>query len=90
MIQKNVTQTAEGVEVHLSGNIDKAKLEAMASNCNSGGTCSCECNSDLKDHVKHVDVSGEDGNITLSLIGETLEASKVEAAMAEFDMEKHL
>lgn len=90
MIQKEITQTTDGVDIRLSGDIAKAKLEEMASNCNSGGSCSCECNSDLKDHIKHVDVLGEDGDVILSLKGETLDASKVETAMAECDMEKHL
>jgi hypothetical protein len=90
MIQKEITQTADGVNIRLSGDIAKTKIEAMASNCNSGGTCSCECNNDLKDRIKQVNVSGTDGDVTLSLKGETLKADQVIEAMGECDMEKYL
>lgn len=89
-MKKEITQTADGVDIRLSGDIAKAKLEEMVSNCNSGDTCSCECNSDLKDHIKHVDVSGVDGDVTLSLKGDTLTANQVIEAMGECDMEKYL
>lgn len=90
MIKKNITQTPQGVDIRFVGDIQKSTLETMASGCNEGGTCSCECNSDIKNRVKHVEVSGSDGNVTLSLTGDNLEASMIAEAMQECDLERHL
>ena|GEM_PF-4466618 len=90
MIEKNITQTAQGVDIRFVGDIQKSKLEAMASGCNEGGTCSCECNSDMKNQIKSVEVSGNDGDVTISLTGENLEVAKIALAMQECDLEKHL
>lgn len=86
MIQKAFTQTEKGIEVRLVGDVAKAQFEAMASGCN-GGACSCECDSNMKAQVTGVSISGEDGDITLSIEGSGLEPEQVAEAMRHCDME---
>jgi len=91
MIRKQITQTADGVDIRFSGAIEKARLETMASGCNGGGAaCSCECGSGLKEQIERVEVLGTDGDVTLSLKGQGLDALRVGDAMDACDMERFL
>jgi len=86
MIEKTFAKTPSGVAVRLTGDVGKAAVEAMASQC-STGTCECQCGSGLKEQVKAVTVSGRDGDVTVSLEGEGLEPDALSAAMKDCPVE---
>ena len=89
MIQKEFTQTAKGVNVHLKGDFSKEQFDSIAQECNSG-SCSCSCNADIKDNIDNISVSGKDGDIVLSLEGKGLKAELVASRMSSCDMEEML
>ena len=78
MIQKEVIKTPEGVEVNFSGAIAKEQVFTMVQNCQKG---QCECMSDAtKEKLSSIEVSGEDGNVTLELSGE-ITTDEIQAAL---------
>ncbi len=85
-MKKHFTQSQQGVEVRLEGEVSKASLEKMAQECNSGA-CSCACDTTLKEQVRRVEVEGEDGNVTLMIQGDNLDAGLVAKAMESCDFE---
>jgi hypothetical protein len=69
MIQKTVNKTAQGVDIHFTGSVDKAKIFTMVENC-SHGKCDC-MKEDTKRKIKemHVEDLG-DGEIKIVLTGD--------------------
>lgn len=80
MVYKDISSTQDGVIVRMQGDIQKEQFDLMASECNSG-SCSCECNSGLKDKISSVEVFGSDGDVSLHLKGENIDKEMVSNAM---------
>ena len=62
-----VNNTEEGVSVHLTGDIERTKVEAMIEKCGTG-TCNC-CGPEFVEALDGIDVSGEDGSVTMHIKG---------------------
>ena len=79
-MKKEVTQLRSGVSIKFSGAVQKESIVKMVQNCKTGA---CECMSDdTKKKIKDMQVSGEDGEVLLSLSGE-IQKEEIEAALAK-------
>jgi len=78
-MNKTVNKLQNGVNIAFSGDVKKMNIVKMVENCSSG---QCECMSDeTKEKVKDMQVSGEDGNVSLTLSGD-ISKEEIEAALA--------
>ena len=78
-MNKNVFKTGEGVKISFTGEVEKQNIIKMVENCATG---SCECMTDeTKEKITNMQVSGEDGDVSLDLSGEVSE-EEIEAALA--------
>ena len=79
-MKKEVAQLGSGVSIKFSGAVKKSSIVTMVQNCKSGA---CECMSDsTKEKIKDMQVSGDDGEVLLSLSGE-IQKEEIEAALAK-------
>jgi len=79
-MQKKVNQTQNGVKIAFSGEVKKQNIVKMVENCATG---QCECMSDeTKAKIKHMEVSGKDGDVALDLSGD-ISTEEIEAALAK-------
>jgi len=79
-MNKNVLQTSQGVKISFTGAVEKQNIIRMVENCATG---QCECMSDeTKAKIKHMEVSGKDGDVALELSGE-VSKEVIEAALAK-------
>jgi len=77
-MQKKVNQTQNGVKIAFSGEVKKQNIVKMVENCATG---QCECMSDeTKAKIKHMEVSGKDGDVALDLSGD-ISTEEIEAAL---------
>lgn len=79
MIQKNVTKSPFGVNVKFSGDITKESVSNMVESC-SNGSCGCDCDPKLFEKIEGMEVSGEDGNVTIGLKG-AIEVEEIQSAV---------
>ena len=67
-IKKEVTKSNNGVNINFKGFVTKDKIESMVNNCKSG---KCDCMSDeTKQKITDMQVSGNDGDVKLTLSGD--------------------
>jgi hypothetical protein len=79
-MQKEVSKTTNGVKISFLGEVKKANIVSMVQNCQSGG---CECMSDTtKEKIKGIQISGEDGDVNLTLSGD-INKEEIEEALAK-------
>ncbi len=79
-MQKEVSKTTNGVKISFLGEVKKANIVSMVQNCQSGG---CECMSDAtKEKIKGIQISGEDGDVNLTLSGD-INKEEIEEALAK-------
>ncbi|MBU0631950.1 hypothetical protein KKA17_04835 [bacterium] len=79
-MQKTVNSLKNGVNISFTGEVKKENVVAMVQNCQSG---KCECMSDeTKKKIKNMEVSGEDGDVNLTLSGDILK-EEIEEALAK-------
>ncbi len=77
---REVQQTAKGVKISFTGDVQKQNIVKMVENCATG---QCECMSDdTKAKVKDMQVSGTDGVVELEISGD-IEKSEIEEALAK-------
>jgi hypothetical protein len=62
-----VVPHAEGVEVLFEGPVEKAKVVEMVAHC-ATGSAAC-CGPDFFAEVQQMEVTGEDGRVSINLIG---------------------
>ncbi|MEA2100219.1 MAG: hypothetical protein U9P72_08815 [Campylobacterota bacterium] len=78
-MNKSVNATNSGVKISFSGEVKKQNIVTMVENCSTG---QCECMSDeTKKKIQGMQVSGEDGNVELSLNGD-ISKEEIEQALA--------
>ena len=79
-MKKIVNAEQNGVKISFSGDVKKMNIVQMVQNCQSGG---CECMSDAtKKKIQGIEISGEDGDVALSLSGE-ISKEEIEEALAK-------
>ncbi len=79
-IAQQVVQTSTGVKINFTGAVAKNKIFTMVENCKTG---QCACMSDTtKAKIANMNVTGEDGNVELTLSGEISKA-EIEEALAK-------
>jgi len=77
-MQKRVVKTGDGVKINFTGGVVKQNIVTMVTNCATG---ECECMSDAtKAKIKDMQVSGEDGDVALSLEGD-VSVDEIQAAL---------
>jgi len=70
-VKRDVFSTNNGVKINFTQGSKKQHIVSMIENCSTG---KCECMSnETKKKIKNMDVSGEDGNVTLNLNGNITE-----------------
>jgi len=79
-MKKQVNATGFGVNIAFSGDVKKQNIVTMVQNCSTG---KCECMSDdTKQKIQNMQVSGEDGEVKLSLEGD-ITTQEIEDALAK-------
>ncbi len=80
LIAKNVSKTGTGVKIAFTGVVQKQNIIKMVENCATG---QCECMSDeTKKKITNMQVSGEDGDVSLNLTGDVSE-EEIKAALVK-------
>lgn len=79
-MNKNVSLTDKGVKINFTGVVQKQNIVKMVENCATG---QCECMSDeTKAKIKNMNVSGQDGDVTLDLSGD-ISKEEIQAALSK-------
>ena len=80
MKKANVLKFDDGVKISFTGDVKKQNVVEMVQRCQTG---QCDCMSDeSKQKIEGMEVSGEDGNIELSIKGD-LDVSEIEQAVSK-------
>ena len=80
MKQANVVKLENGVKISFSEDIEKQNVVEMVQRCQTG---QCDCMSDeSKQKIEGMEVSGEDGNIKLSIKG-NLDIEEIREAISK-------
>ncbi len=80
MKQANVVKLENGVKISFSGDIEKQNVVEMVQRCQTG---QCDCMSDeSKQKIEGMEVSGENGNIKLSIKGD-LDIEEIREAISK-------
>lgn len=82
MIQKLVSKTNDGVDIQFIGDVKIADIQNMVNGCNDG-QCNCSCDPSMKNKITDMSVSGENGNVTISLLSDSIEVSEIEQTVQE-------
>jgi hypothetical protein len=78
MIKKSIVKIDNGIKVSFSGKVEKQQIVKIVENCSAG---KCECmSSETKSKIKGMEVSGNDGEVELTLNGEISE-KEIEKAL---------
>jgi len=78
MKKAEVTKNLSGIRVAFSGDVEKQNVVSMVQRCQGG---QCDCMSDeSKKKIEGLEVSGEDGNVTLSIKG-NVDVEEIKAAL---------
>ena len=78
-MNKKVNTTGFGVNISFSGEVKKQNIVTMMENCSTGA---CACMSDeTKKKIKNMEVTGEDGDVSLALTGD-ISKEEIENALA--------
>lgn len=85
MIETKLTKTPEGVNINFQGGVKKASIVTMVQACRDG-SCGCDCDPSTMQQIKQMEISGNDGDITVSLRSDTLDVQSIEEAMKGCDI----
>lgn len=80
MIKKSVIKTESGIKIKFVWDIKKNNISSMITSCKTG-KCWCNCNPITFKKIENMSVSGEDGNVTISLKGNNLTKNEIEKAV---------
>ena len=80
MKKADVTAQHNGVKITFSGAVEKQNVVEMVERCQTG---KCDCMSDeSKEKIKDMSISGEDGNVELSIEGD-LDVEEIKTAVSK-------
>jgi len=80
MKKADVTAQTNGVKITFSGAVAKQNVVEMVERCQTGR---CDCMSDeSKEKIKDMSISGEDGNVELSIEGD-LDVEEIQTAVSK-------
>ncbi len=80
MKKADVTAQHNGVKITFSGAVAKQNVVEMVERCQTG---KCDCMSDeSKEKIKDMSISGEDGNVELSIEGD-LDVKEIQKAVSK-------
>ena len=80
MKKADVTAQHNGVKITFSGAVEKQNVVEMVERCQTG---KCDCMSDeSKEKIKDMNISGEDGNVELSIEGD-LDVEEIKTAVSK-------
>ncbi|MEA2092193.1 MAG: hypothetical protein U9O83_07505 [Campylobacterota bacterium] len=80
MKKADVTAQSNGVKITFSGAVAKQNVVEMVERCQTG---KCDCMSDeSKEKIKDMSISGEDGNVELSIKGD-LDVEDIQTAVSK-------
>ncbi|MCJ7765988.1 MAG: hypothetical protein MUP09_08630 [Thiovulaceae bacterium] len=85
MIKKNLAKTQSGVTINFTGELKKESVETMVEACREGN-CGCDCAPTMMPQINKIAVSGEDGDVTITLHSDTLDIKSVEEAIEGCDI----
>jgi len=78
MKKAEVTKHLSGIKVAFSGSVEKQNVVSMVQRCQGG---QCDCMSDeSKKKIEGLEVSGEDGNVSLTIKGD-VDVEEIKAAL---------
>ena len=78
MKKAEVTKQFSGIRVAFTGAVEKQNVVSMVQRCQGG---QCDCMSDAsKKKIEGLEVSGEDGNVALTIKGD-IAVEEIEAAL---------
>ena len=78
MKKAEVTKQFSGIRVAFTGEVEKQNVVSMVQRCQGG---QCDCMSDAsKKKIEALEVSGEDGNVALTIKGD-IAVEEIEAAL---------
>jgi hypothetical protein len=77
-----ITDTQTGVDIHIKGDVKKENIEQLTNSCSTG---ECSCSPTMFNQISAIDTFGKDGNMTISLKSDTLNANEVSSCMSECD-----
>jgi len=78
MKKAEVTKELSGIRVAFTGAVEKQNVVSMVQRC-QGGQCDCMSEASKK-KIEGLEVSGEDGNVQLTISGD-LDVGEIEAAL---------
>lgn len=78
MKKAEVTKQLSGIRVTFTGAVEKQNVVSMVQRC-QGGQCDCMSEASKK-KIEGLEVSGEDGNVQLTISGD-LDVGEIEAAL---------
>ena len=80
MKKAKVTAAFNGVKIKFSGAVEKQNVVEMVQRCQTGR---CDCMSDeSKEKIKDMSISGEDGDIELTIEGD-LDVDEIQTAVSK-------
>ncbi|MBU1642623.1 hypothetical protein KKE54_04625 [bacterium] len=82
---KNLAKTQNGVSINFRGELKKESIESMIQACQDGN-CGCDCVPTMMPQISKIEVSGSDGDVTITLHSDTLDLKSVEEAMEACDI----
>ena len=85
MIKTNLAKTKNGVNINFRGDLKKESVETMVQSCQDG-SCGCDCAPETISQIGKIDVSGSDGDVTVTLHSDTLDIENVEEAVKGCDI----
>jgi hypothetical protein len=77
-----ITNTDEGVAIEVTGDVKKDNVEQLTQSCSEGV---CDCSPEMLEQISSINTFGQDGNMTILLKSDTLNANEVSSCMSECD-----
>jgi hypothetical protein len=73
-----ITELKEGVDVHINGDVKLKDIESLTQSCSDG---SCGCSLDMLSKIDTIKTKGQDGDVHITLTGETLSTKEIQSCM---------
>lgn len=77
-----ITNSNNGVDITIKGDIKFSDVEKLTDNCSSG---SCDCSPEMLEKINSINTSGKDGDVNITLKSDTIDESEVQNCMSTCD-----